>query len=115
LTPSIQCQFTEAFHKGGKDFEPEDPLEGNKVTSATAREESKGRPQRVVGDLIQRGPERCEACVDKWRKVCWGEDKRVCRRCQMKRVGCSKSTKALREREMSEHSGGELLTTARLS
>ncbi|KIJ11587.1 hypothetical protein PAXINDRAFT_15583 [Paxillus involutus ATCC 200175] len=48
---------------------------------------------------------RCEACVDKRCKVCWGEDKQVCRRCQMKRVGCLKSTKALREREMSEHSG----------
>ncbi|KIJ09831.1 hypothetical protein PAXINDRAFT_17089 [Paxillus involutus ATCC 200175] len=95
----------EAFHKGGKDFEPEDPLEGDEVTAATAREESKGRPQRVVGDLVRRGVERCKACVDKRRKVCWGEDKRVCRRCQMKRVGCSKSTKALREREMSEHSG----------
>ncbi|KIJ08762.1 hypothetical protein PAXINDRAFT_18112 [Paxillus involutus ATCC 200175] len=98
-------KFTEAFHKGGKDFKPKGPLEGNEVTAATAREESKGRPQRVVGNLVRRGVERCEACMDKQRKVCWGEDKRVCRRCQMKWVGCSKSTKALREREMSEHSG----------
>ncbi|KIJ05934.1 hypothetical protein PAXINDRAFT_20841 [Paxillus involutus ATCC 200175] len=105
VVPPRKRQFTEAFHKGGKDFEPEDPLEGDEVTTATAREESKGRPQRAVGDLIRRGAERCKACVDKRRKVCWGEDKRVCRRCQMKRVGCSKSTKALREREMSEHSG----------
>ncbi|KIJ09455.1 hypothetical protein PAXINDRAFT_17441 [Paxillus involutus ATCC 200175] len=88
VVPPRKRQFTEAFHKGGKDFEPEDPLEGDEVTAATAREESKGRPQRAVGDLVRRGPERCEACVDKWRKVCWGEDKR-----------------ALREREMSEHSG----------
>ncbi|KIJ06530.1 hypothetical protein PAXINDRAFT_20280 [Paxillus involutus ATCC 200175] len=105
VVPPRKRQFTEAFHKGGKDFEPKDPLEGDEVTTATAREESKGRPQRAVGDLVRRGAERCEACVDKRRKVCWGEDKRVCRRCQMKRVGCSKSTKALREREMSEHSG----------
>ncbi|KIJ11440.1 hypothetical protein PAXINDRAFT_15650 [Paxillus involutus ATCC 200175] len=105
VVPPRKRQFTEAFHKGGKDFEPKDPLEGDEVTAATAREELKGRPQRAVGDLVWRGPEWCEACVDKWRKVCWGEDKRVCRRCQMKRVGCSKSTKALREREMSEHSG----------
>ncbi|KIJ09423.1 hypothetical protein PAXINDRAFT_17483 [Paxillus involutus ATCC 200175] len=98
-------QFTEAFHKGGKDFEPEGPLEGDEVTEATAREESKGRPQRVVGDLVWRGVKRCEACVDKRRKVCWGGDRRVCQRCQMKRVGCLKSTKAIREREMSEHSG----------
>ncbi|KIJ11210.1 hypothetical protein PAXINDRAFT_15841 [Paxillus involutus ATCC 200175] len=105
VVPPRKRQFTEAFYKGGKDFEPEDPLEGDEVTTATTREESKGRPQRAVGDFIQRGAERCEACVDKQRKVCWGEDKRVCRRCQMKRVGCSKSTKALREREMSEHSG----------
>ncbi|KIJ08554.1 hypothetical protein PAXINDRAFT_18324 [Paxillus involutus ATCC 200175] len=105
VVPPRKRQFTEAFHKGGKDFEPEDPLKGDKVTEATAREESKGRPQRVVGDLVQRGVERCEACVDNRHKVCWGEDKRVCQRCQMKQVGCSKSTKALREREMSEHSG----------
>ncbi|KIJ10739.1 hypothetical protein PAXINDRAFT_16285 [Paxillus involutus ATCC 200175] len=105
VVPPRKHQFTEAFHKGRKDFEPEDPLEGDKVTTATAREESKGRPQCAVGDLIRRGAKRCEACVDKRRKVCWGEDKRVCQRCQMKRVGCSKSTKALREREMSEHSG----------
>ncbi|KIJ20739.1 hypothetical protein PAXINDRAFT_6527 [Paxillus involutus ATCC 200175] len=105
VVPPRKRQFTEAFHKGGKDFEPKDPLEGDEVTAATAREELKGRPQRAVGDLIWRGTKRCEACVDKRRKVCWGEDKRVCRRCQMKRVGCSKSTKALREREMSEHSG----------
>ncbi|KIJ11580.1 hypothetical protein PAXINDRAFT_15575 [Paxillus involutus ATCC 200175] len=105
VVPPCKRQFTEAFHKGGKDFKPEDPLEGNEVTEATAREESKGRPQCVIGDLVQRGVERCEACVDKRCKVCWGEDKRVCWRCQMKRVGCLKSTKALREREMSEHSG----------
>ncbi|KIJ11653.1 hypothetical protein PAXINDRAFT_15472 [Paxillus involutus ATCC 200175] len=105
VVPPHKRQFTETFHKGRKDFEPEDPLEGDEVTAATAREESKGRPQRTIGDLVRRGPERCEACVDKQRKVCWGEDKRVCRRCQMKRIGCSKSTKALREREMSEHSG----------
>ncbi|KIJ15722.1 hypothetical protein PAXINDRAFT_11313 [Paxillus involutus ATCC 200175] len=105
VVPPRKRQFTEAFHKGGKDFEPEDPLEGDEVTEATAREESKGRPQRVIGDLVWRGVEQCKACMDKRRKVCWGEDRRVCRRCQMKRVGCSKSTKALREREMSEHSG----------
>ncbi|KIJ21906.1 hypothetical protein PAXINDRAFT_6036 [Paxillus involutus ATCC 200175] len=105
VVPPRKRQFTEAFHKGGKDFEPEDPLEGDEVTAATAREESKGRPQRAVGDLVRRGPERCEACVDKRHKVCWGEDNRVCWRCQMKQVGCSKLTKALREREMSEHSG----------
>ncbi|KIJ16501.1 hypothetical protein PAXINDRAFT_10952 [Paxillus involutus ATCC 200175] len=105
VVPPHKRQFTEAFHKGGKDFEPEDPLEGDEVTAATAREELKGRPQRAIGDLVQRGPEWCKACVDKRRKVCWGEDKRVCQRCQMKRVGFSKSTKALREREMSEHSG----------
>ncbi|KIJ09846.1 hypothetical protein PAXINDRAFT_17100 [Paxillus involutus ATCC 200175] len=88
VVPPCKRQFTEAFHKGGKDFEPEDPLKGDEVTEATAREESKGKPQRVVGDLVRRGVER-----------------RVCRRCQIKRVGCSKSMKALREREMSEHSG----------
>ncbi|KIJ08138.1 hypothetical protein PAXINDRAFT_18705 [Paxillus involutus ATCC 200175] len=93
MVPPCKHQFMEAFHKGGKDFEPEDPLEGDEVTEATAREESKGRPQRVAGNPVQRGVEWCEACVDKRRKACWGEDR------------CSKSTKALREREMSEHSG----------
>ncbi|KIJ08089.1 hypothetical protein PAXINDRAFT_18746 [Paxillus involutus ATCC 200175] len=88
VVPPCKRQFTAAFHKGGKDFEPEDPLEGDEVTAATAREELKGRPQCVVGDLVRRGVEQCEACVDKWRKACWGEDKRVCRR-----------------RQMSEHSG----------
>ncbi|KIJ10760.1 hypothetical protein PAXINDRAFT_16306 [Paxillus involutus ATCC 200175] len=84
VVPPRKRQFTEAFHKGGKDFKPEDPLEGDEVTAVTAREELKGRPQRTVGDLVRRGPERCEACMNKRRKVCWGEDK---------------------EREMSEYSG----------
>ncbi|KIJ07616.1 hypothetical protein PAXINDRAFT_19205 [Paxillus involutus ATCC 200175] len=84
VVPPCKRQFTEAFHKGGKDFEPKDLLEGDEVTAATAREESKGRPQCVVGDLVRRGVEWWEACMDKRHKVCWGEDK---------------------EREMSEHSG----------
>ncbi|KIJ19294.1 hypothetical protein PAXINDRAFT_7791 [Paxillus involutus ATCC 200175] len=100
-------KFTEAFPKGGKDFEPEDDFEGEEVMEATIREDLKGKPQRVVDDLVRRGDEQCTACVEKECKVCWGEDRQVCRRCQSKQVGCSKSTKALREREMSEHSASK--------
>ncbi|KIL00542.1 hypothetical protein PAXRUDRAFT_129547 [Paxillus rubicundulus Ve08.2h10] len=98
---------SEAFDKGGKqgeEVEEEDNLAGNRVTEATAHDELRGNARRVVGGAIRRKGDRCTTCEEKKWVVCWGEDGRVCRQCQLKQVACSMSIKAKRDREVSKTS-----------
>ncbi|KIK88338.1 hypothetical protein PAXRUDRAFT_14416 [Paxillus rubicundulus Ve08.2h10] len=106
--PLCKHLHSEAFDKGrkqGEEGEEEDNLAGDKVTEATACDESRGNTRRVVGNAIRRKGDQCTTCEEKKRAVCLGEDGRVCRRCQLKWVACSMSIKAKRDREVSETSG----------
>ncbi|KIK82462.1 hypothetical protein PAXRUDRAFT_153743 [Paxillus rubicundulus Ve08.2h10] len=109
--PPHKHPHSEAFDKGGKqgeeEEEEEDDLAGNKVTEVTAHDELRGNARRIVGDTIRRKGDRCTTCEEKKRAVCWEEDGRVCRQCQLKRVTCLMSINAKRDREVSETSGGK--------
>ncbi|KIK77882.1 hypothetical protein PAXRUDRAFT_17211 [Paxillus rubicundulus Ve08.2h10] len=89
--PPCKRLHSEAFDKGGKqgeEAEEEDDLAGNKVTEATACDESRGNARRVVGNTIWRKGDWCTTCEEKKRAV-----------------ACSMSIKAKRDREVSETSG----------
>ncbi|KAF8833356.1 hypothetical protein BDN67DRAFT_1017648 [Paxillus ammoniavirescens] len=99
--------FVEAFDKGMKRVEEAeaDNNEGERVDATAAWEEPRGQPRRVIGDHVRQGTDRCKACEERDHEACWGEDGWACHRCQSKRVACSMSIKAQRDREVSVTSG----------
>ncbi|KIJ07442.1 hypothetical protein PAXINDRAFT_19367 [Paxillus involutus ATCC 200175] len=81
--PTTQVTVLGGIPQGQEGFEAED-----EVMETTAQEDLRGKSRWVVGNYVQRGNEWCEVCMDKERKVCWGEDGR-----------------GLRNHGVSEHSG----------
>ncbi|KIK78615.1 hypothetical protein PAXRUDRAFT_16774 [Paxillus rubicundulus Ve08.2h10] len=66
--PPRKHLHSDAFNKGGKqgeEGEEEDNLAGDKVTEATACDESRGNARQVMGDTIQRKGDRCTMCEEK--------------------------------------------------